>query len=214
LWGIIQMDVFHAITKRRSVRKFKSESLSEHQIVQLLEAARLAPSGCNVQPWRFLVVKDRQCKRRLCEAAFNQRFVEEAPIVIVCCGDLSSWKKTRQRTQELLSAKDAHLNKETEEALMGRVDRAVLAELQERVPTTLLNVAIAVEHIVLEAVELGLGSCWVRLFDENKVKQALDLDKNLCVVALLPVGVPDEEPDARPKLPLSSIILPTKPKNH
>ena len=123
-------------------------------------------------------------------------------------------KKTGHRTQELLSTKDVHLKKETEEALMDRVDRAVLAELQERIPTTLLNVAIAVEHIVLEAVELGLGSCWVRLFDENKVKQALDLDNNLCVVALLPVGVPDEELDARPKLPLSSIILPVKPTNH
>jgi nitroreductase len=213
LWGIIQMDVFDAISKRRSVRKFKPELLSERQIEQLLEAARLSPSGCNIQPWRFLVVKDKKCKHKLCEAAFNQKFVEEAPIVIVCCGDLSSWKKTGHRTQELLSIKDVHLNKETEEALMDRVDRAVLAELQERIPTTLLNVAIAVEHIVLEAVELGLGSCWVRLFDENKVKQALDLDNNLCVVALLPVGVPDEEPDARPKLPLSSIILPEKPKN-
>ena len=213
MWGIIQMDVFDAISKRRSVRKFKPELLSERQIEQLLEAARLSPSGCNIQPWRFLVVKDKKCKHKLCEAAFNQKFVEEAPIVIVCCGDLSSWKKTGHRTQELLSIKDVHLNKETEEALMDRVDRAVLAELQERIPTTLLNVAIAVEHIVLEAVELGLGSCWVRLFDENKVKQALDLDNNLCVVALLPVGVPDEEPDARPKLPLSSIILHEKPKN-
>jgi nitroreductase len=201
------MDVFDAISKRRSVRKFKPELLSERQIEQLLEAARLSPSGCNIQPWRFLVVKDKKCKHKLCEAAFNQKFVEEAPIVIVCCGDLSSWKKTGHRTQELLSIKDVHLNKETEEALMDRVDRAVLAELQERIPTTLLNVAIAVEHIVLEAVELGLGSCWVRLFDENKVKQALDLDNNLCVVALLPVGVPDEEPDARSRLPLSSIVL-------
>lgn len=104
-----------------------------------------------------------------------------------------------------MSAKDAHLNKETEEALMDRVDRAVLAEMQERIPTTLLNVAIAIEHIVLEAVELSLGSCWVRLFDENQVKQELDLSKNLCVLALLPVGVPDQEPDARPKLPLPSM---------
>ena len=93
MWGIIQMDVFDAISKRRSVRKFKPELLSERQIEQLLEAARLSPSGCNIQPWRFLVVKDKKCKHKLCEAAFNQKFVEEAPIVIVCCGDLSSWKK-------------------------------------------------------------------------------------------------------------------------
>jgi len=207
------MDVRCAIKKRRSVRKFKSEAVSEHQIEQLMEAAQLAPSGCNVQPWRFLVIKDKKLKQKLCTAAFNQKFVEKAPVVFVCCGDPSSWKKTRQHTQELLSARDAHLNKETEEALMDRVDRAVLAELQERIPSTLLNVAIAIEHVVLEAVELGLASCWVRLFDEKKVKEALRLHNNLCVVALLPVGVPDEEPDARPRLPLSSIVLPVTPKN-
>jgi nitroreductase len=59
--------------------------------------------------------------------------------------------------------------------------------------------------MVLEAVELGLGSCWVRLFDEEKAKQAMGLPDNLCVVALLPVGVPDEEPEARPRLPSSTI---------
>jgi nitroreductase len=207
------MDVFDAITKRRSVRKFKSEPLSEHQIERLLESARLAPSGCNVQPWRFLVVKDSQLKKKLCGAAHNQKFVEKAPVVFVCCGDLLSWKKTREHTQELLSANKARFNKETEDALMDKVDKAVVAEIHERIPTTLLNVAIAIEHIVLEAVELGLGSCWVRLFDETQVKQALNLHENLCVVALLPVGVPDEEPTARPRLPLSNIVLPVTPKN-
>jgi nitroreductase len=207
------MDVFDAITKRRSVRKFKSEPLSEHQIERLIESARLAPSGCNVQPWRFLVVKDNQLKKKLCAAAFNQKFVEKAPVVLVCCGDLSSWKNTKEHTQELLDANKARVNKETEDALMDRVDRAVVAEVQERIPTTLLNVAIAIEHVVLEAVELGLGSCWVRLFDENQVKQALNLYENLCVVALLPVGVPDEEPNPRPRLPLTSIVLPVTPKN-
>jgi nitroreductase len=122
-------------------------------------------------------------------------------------------EKTKQHTQELLNARNARLNKETEEALMDRVNRAVLAKMQERIPSTLLNVAIAIEHIVLEAVELGLGSCWVRLFDENQVKQSLHLHKNLCVVALFPIGVPDEEPDVRPRLPLSSIVLPVTPKN-
>jgi hypothetical protein len=53
---VAKMDVFEAIGKRRSIRKFKDESLSEKQIEQLLEAARLAPSGCNVQPWRFIIV--------------------------------------------------------------------------------------------------------------------------------------------------------------
>ncbi|MCW4034575.1 MAG: nitroreductase family protein [Candidatus Bathyarchaeota archaeon] len=204
------MDVFDAINKRRSIRKFTAQPVSDIQIERLIKAAHLAPSGCNVQPWRFVIVKDKQLKHSLCVAAHNQKFVEKAPVVIVCCGELLSWKKTREQTQELLNKKGTKINKETENALMNRVDQAVQANMNERVPTTLLNVAIAIEHIVLEAVELGLGSCWVRLFDENQVKQALRLKENICVVALLPIGFPDEDPAARPRVSLSSIILPVK----
>jgi len=182
--------------------------VSDRQIERLIKAAQLAASGCNVQPWRFVIVKDEQLKQKLCAAAYNQKFVAKAPVVIVCCGDLLAWKKTKECTQELLNKKGTRIKKETETALMNRVDQAVQANMKERIPTTLLNVAIAIEHMVLEAVELGLGSCWVRLFDENQVKQALQLKENICVVALLPIGVPDEEPAARPRVPLSTIILP------
>jgi nitroreductase len=204
---VSRLDVFEAIGKRRSIRKFKNELLSERQIEQLLEVARLAPSGCNVQPWRFIIVKNKQLKKRLCQASFNQEFVETAPVVIVCCGDLLSWKATRKRTQELLNKRNIHLSNECETALKDRVDMAVAAEIHERIPSTLLNVAIAIEHIVLEAVELGLGSCWIRLFDENRIKQLLNLPDHICVVAILPVGVPDEEPAPRPRLPLSDLVL-------
>jgi len=202
-----KLEVFEAITKRRSIRKYKDETLSERQIRQLLEAARLAPSGCNVQPWRFIIVKNKQLKKKLRQASFNQEFVEDAPVVIVCCGDLLSWKTTRKRTQEALNRDNIDLSSECETALKGRVDRAVAAEMYERIPSTLLNVAIAIEHIVLEAVELGLGSCWIRLFDEDRVRQLLSLPDHIFVVALLPVGVPDEEPAPRPRLPLSDLVL-------
>jgi nitroreductase len=204
------LKVIDAIRKRRSIRRFKATPLTEQQIERLIEAARLAPSGCNVQPWRFIIAKDKELKRELREASFNQQFIEDAPVVIVCCGDLLSWKKTREHTQELLEKGDIFLSRECENALMNRVDKAVFAEIHDRTPTTLLNVAIAIEHIALEAVELGLGSCWVRLFDEKKVKQLLGLPENFRVVALLPVGVPNEEPKPRPRLPPSAIILPTK----
>jgi nitroreductase len=204
---VSRLDVFEAIGKRRSIRKFKDELVSERQIEQLVEAARLAPSGCNVQPWRFIIVKNKQLKKKLRQASFNQKFVEDAPVVIVCCGDLLSWKATRKRTQEALNKGDIDLSNECETALKDRIDRAVAAEIHERVPSTLLNVAIAIEHIVLEAVELGLGSCWIRLFDENRIRQLLNLPDHICVVAILPVGVPDEEPAPRPRLPLSDLVL-------
>ena len=98
-------------------------------------------------------------------------------------------EKTRKHTQQVLNKGDICLNIEGEKALMDRVDKTALAEIRERIPSTLLNVAIAVEHIALETSELCLGSCWVRLFDENKVKQLLNLPEHICVVTLLSVGV-------------------------
>lgn len=207
------MDVFEAIRKRRSIRKFKVSEIREQEIEKLLEAARLAPSGSNVQPWRFIIVRDKQLKGLLREACFNQEFVEEASVVFVCCGDLSSWKKTREHSQELIERGDIRLSKECETALNARIEKAATAEMYQRIPTTLLDVAIAIEHIVLEALELGLGSCWVRLFDEPRVRWLLNLPERLHIVALLPVGIPDEDPAPRPRLPMSALVLPINRKH-
>ena len=204
---VSRLDVIEAIEKRRSIRKYKDTALSERQLEQLLKAAQLAPSGCNVQPWRFIIVQNKQLKKKLCDAAFNQKFVVTAPVVMVCCGDLLSWKTTKKRTQELLHKENINLSSECETALNDRMDKAIAAEIHERIPTTLLNVAIAIEHIVLEAVELGLGSCWIRLFDENKIKQLLNLPDHICVAALLPIGIPDEKPAHRPRLTIPNLIL-------
>ena len=204
------MEVLEAIRKRRSIGKFKDTQLSEEQVRRLIEAARLAPSGSNVQPWRFIIVKDKELKRKLRKASFNQEFVESAAVVIVCCGDLLSWKRTRKQVQGVLRKGDIKLGDDAEKELMERNIRAASAEMHERIPTTVLNVAIAIEHIVLEAVELGLGSCWVRLFDEKKMKELLDLPDHLYVVALLPIGVPDEDPDPKPRLSSSAVIATNK----
>ena len=82
------MDVFEAIKTRRSIRSFtEEEEVSEEEIKKILDAARWAPSAGNIQPWIFIVVRDPKRKRRLSEAALNQLFIEEAPVVIVVCAD-------------------------------------------------------------------------------------------------------------------------------
>ena len=87
------MDVFDAIKKRRSVRAYTSEEVSDEDIEQLIEAARLAPSAGNIQPWDFIIVRNAETKRRLATAALHQTFIEEAPVVIVVCANVtqSSW---------------------------------------------------------------------------------------------------------------------------
>src|SRR3989337_760383 len=85
------MDVKEAIQKRRSIRRFKPDPVSDDLIQQLLESARLAPSGSNTQPWRFIVVKDAESRQKLQAASYNQRHVGQAPVIIACCADIKAF---------------------------------------------------------------------------------------------------------------------------
>lgn len=148
------MEVLEAIRMRHSVRSYLDKEIPKDLLIRILEAARLAPSAANIQPWYFVVVMDRKKKRRIAESGAFGRFVADAPVVIVGCGD----RKASPRWH-------------------------------------VVDVSIAMEHMVLEATELGLGTCWVGSFNENVVKEVLKLPERFSVIALLALGYPREGMD-------------------
>jgi nitroreductase len=79
------LDVFEAIKNRRSIRAYSSKEVSKEEVEKLIDAARWAPSAGNIQPWEFVIVRDAEIKCRLSMVALNQKFIEEAPIVVVVC---------------------------------------------------------------------------------------------------------------------------------
>jgi nitroreductase len=81
------VDVFEAVKGRRSIRSFRRDDVSFEDVSKLLEAARWAPSAGNIQPWEFVVVRNPATKMRLAAAAWEQSFIEEAPVVIVVCAN-------------------------------------------------------------------------------------------------------------------------------
>jgi nitroreductase len=81
------MEVLEAIKGRRSIRAFKSEDVPEETVNKLIEAACWAPSAGNIQPWEFIIVRKREIKRKLVDAALGQEFIAEAPVVIVVCAN-------------------------------------------------------------------------------------------------------------------------------
>jgi nitroreductase len=203
--GRFVMDVCEAIGKRRSIRKFKPDPIPEEKIRLLLESARLAPSGTNTQPWRFIVVKDDNTKKKLQKAAHNQRHVRRAPVVIACCADLSAFKEFSERIDELINS--GALPERTRDVFIPYLKKEMdTVKEQDLITAAAANVFIAVEHMVLQAVELGLGTCWVRWYDDNKVKEILDIPDFVEVIALMPVGVPDEDPGQRPRLSIDQIV--------
>jgi nitroreductase len=195
-----------AIEKRRSIRKFKSEPVPDEYITELIEAARLAPSGCNAQPWRFKIVKEPELKARLAHAAFDQAFIARAPVVIVCCADIQGYLDgTVSGVQDL--AKAGAVEDRIVKVLTDRASELRSQSAARIGPKIIVNVAIAVEHIVLRALDFGLGTCWVRLLDGNMIRDIFGWDENIFVVALLPLGFPDESPKPRKRMPLQALLL-------
>ena len=166
------MTVLDVIRERGSVRRYDDRSIPKDVLGQVLEAARLAQSAANRQPWEFIVVQKKDMMRELASASEN--FVGEAAAVIVCiahpenCGHVGS---------------------------LG---------------SFLVDVAIAVENVALVSWELGLGSCWIGAYKEDKVRQLLGIPENLRVVSLLSLGYPVEKPASQTirqrRKPLAQII--------
>ena len=93
---------------RRSIRRWKPDPIPDEYIEKMIEAARWAPSGANGQPWEFIIVRDAHVKRRLVAAALDQRFIEEAPVVIVvCAGETRSGQRYGQRGRSLYCLQDS-----------------------------------------------------------------------------------------------------------
>ena len=171
------MDLFEVVEKRRSIRKFRPKRVTTKDLRKILEAGRLAPSGGNRQPWYFIVVRQSETKKALATAANNQTFVAEADVVIAALGDPAI---SRAKLPYTLSS--------------------------TRLPYK-QDPMIAVEHMILAATALGYGTCWIGAFNEAEVKEILKIPESLAVVALLPIGVPDEDPPQRPRKAFTEIFF-------
>lgn len=166
------MDVLEAVKARRSVRKYRSMPIPEQKIQLIFNAARLAPSAENLQPWKFILVTDEELKRGLVSACNNQKWIAEAPAVVVA---------------------------------LGLVDEAV-ATIGGYMNSYPVDVAVALDHLTLAATNEGLGTCWVFSFNEEKVKGVLGIPPDVRVVALTPLGYPDEQPPPTGRKHLSEIL--------
>jgi nitroreductase len=195
-----------AIEQRRSIRKFKPDPVPDDVISELLDAARLAPSGSNAQPWRFKIVKDSQTKKKLAEAAYNQSFIAQAPVVFVCCADIDGYLNGVVSGLQDLGRTGA-VEDRIVKIILERTDKTKSTSIDQLGQRIAFNVAIAIEHIVLRALDFGLGTCWIRLMDEQAIKTIFGWDDTISVVALLPVGYSDESPAPRKRRIIEEIIL-------
>lgn len=165
--------MLEAIKTRRSIRRYKDTPVPEELLREILNASRMAPSAENAQPWKFVVVRDVQTKLKLASAANGQKFIAQAPIVIVACG----------------------IPDEAFPTVGGYMSSHVI------------DVAIALDHLTLAAHSFGLGTCWIAWFKEEKVREILGIPDDVRVVALTPLGYPDESPERPPRKNLEELVV-------
>ena len=165
--------MIESIINRRSIRKFLDKPLEEEKITTILEAARLAPSGNNAQPWHFIVVKDELAKQVLAKAVNEQVWIAKAPVVIVAVADSTRGKEASAGT---------YVDEESPSMDLKRCIR---------------DTTIAVEHILLEVDNQGLGACWCHVYQregaEDLVRKLTNLPENFTVLCVMSLGYKNEE---------------------
>ncbi len=152
---------FKLVSKRESCRKFNGRPVNREDLLKCVEAARLAPSACNSQPWKFIIVDDQGLKNELCRAAFSAPYT-------------ASWPEKAGAILVVISERGSFT------ARVGNFVRDTRYYL--------VDIGIAVEHFILQAAELGLGTCWMGWFNEKGVKQVLGLPAASKVDIIVPVG--------------------------
>lgn len=159
------------IRERFSARSFTNRKVEKTTLLEILEAARMAPSAVNFQPWHFIVIQDNENLSDFQEV-YPRDWFKKAPVCIVICADHSqSWKR--------------------------KTDGKDFADV---------DAAIAIDHLVLKATELGLGTCWVCNFDAGLVKQKLHIPEYIEPIALIPMGYSDSEKPVKTRKELERIV--------
>jgi nitroreductase len=158
------MDIFK---DRYSVRNFKQDSIQKDCILSCLESARIAPSACNKQPWKFIVVDDKEIKNLITNEglagihSFN-KFVATAPVIVAVVAE-----------PDIITDK--------------------LAASMQGVKYHYLDIGMACQNFVLKAWQYDIGSCYIGWFNEKKVKKILNVPKLKKVVLLIALGYFEKE---------------------
>jgi nitroreductase len=198
------LDVPNAILQRRSIKSFKPEPISSELLKQLVELTVAAPSSYNVQSWRIILVQDASQKAALCAASWNQKQIIEAPCTFVFAADAMAGEKDLTPMLEQGLATGA-FSEATVNYFKTAVPQFQATLGDKRREYAIKDAMIAATHMVLAAESLGLSTCFMNGWMEDKVKEVIGAseDSDLAIAVLVPVGYA-AEPRLNPgRLPTS-----------
>jgi nitroreductase len=165
------MDFFELIQKRYSVRAYKPDPVDEATLARILEAARMAPTAANCQPFQLIVAYTKGREEEM-KRVYNRPWFIQAPLIICACGL-------------------------PDRGWVRRMDAENL---------THVDVGIVMDHLILAAANLGLGTCWIADFDIRAVREVFDLPSDVEPVVLTPLGFPADEPKLKSRKSIKQLV--------
>ena len=174
------LDFLNLVSHRQSDRAYFDKQVEEDKLLRCIEAARLAPSACNSQPWTFVVVNDKELKNKIADSTSNRllplnHFTKQAPVHIVIVKEFAN--------------------------LTSSIGRAIKDK-----DYTLIDIGIAAEHFCLQAASEGLGSCMIGWFNEKKVKTLLNIPTNKRPLLIITLGYSADKMREKKRKSIEKII--------
>lgn len=206
------MDLFDAIQGRKSIRRFKQTPVPDEDIKKILDAGRFAPSASNSQPWSFVIIKDRDILKKMADAArmmidrmvpFAENEKQAQRLAAYKSNYYTFFEKAPVVIAVFMGAYDAGTDR-----LLARMGYQPEEIKRLRPSPGLQSVSAAIQNMLLAIHALGYGSCWMTgpLVAQEGFEKLLGFGKETAIAALLPVGVPDEHPNAGSRKPLDEIM--------
>lgn len=184
------LNVQAAIEQRRAARSFRPDAIPEAILAEIFRLGVRSPSGYNLQPWRFVVVREAANREKLKACAFNQRQVGEAPVVLICCGDRRINQKEYIESVIQLGQAAGAMNDAYADTL-----RSAIPQLFENKPCfdsleawTNRHTMLAVAHLMIVAKSFGVDTCPMEGFASAQVKEAFNIPADVDVCCLLAMG--------------------------
>ena len=165
------MEYSELIAKRYSVRAYKPDPIEPEKLQKVLEAARLAPTAANHQPFQIIVIQTRGREAEL-QRIYRQEWFVQAPLIICACGvPAQGWVRSDDRRHYLD-----------------------------------VDVAIVMDHLILEATNQGLGTCWIAAFNAKAAREILGFPDEIEPLIFTPLGYPADQPRQKVRKSLQELV--------
>jgi len=174
--------MINEIRTRKSIRKFNDKVVEDEKMIQLIEAASLAPSGSNSQPWQFIIVKSAETKEEIAKVNHNQMWMKDAFAYVVCVADI----RCRIKDEEDVSVDE----------------NSDMFEVKQIIRDT----SIAVSHLLLEAESIGLSTCWTAWFRQEDIRNILGIPNDKFVVGVVAIGYSDFTRKPTPRKSIREVL--------